>query len=266
MLTYPVAPTRPLAAWIGGKRKLANRLVNLIAARPHVTYAEAFVGMGGVFLRRRGAPRAEVINDFSTDVVTLFRIVQRHHVALTDFLRWSLTSRAEFERLMAQPPELLTDIERAGRFLYVQRLAFGGKVHGRNFGVSRQEPAAFNVLEIAPLLQEVHERLARVVIERLPFADFLVRYDAPETLFYCDPPYHGSEGDYGPGLFSPGDHRRLSEVLRGLSADWILSINDVPQIRALYEGWAVLEEVELTYSISDGAPTKARELIITPRR
>jgi DNA adenine methylase len=55
------------------------------------------------------------------------------------------------------------------------------------------------------MLEELHERLAGVIIERLPWRAFLARYDTPETLFYLDPPYYGSEGDYGPGLFSPAD-------------------------------------------------------------
>jgi DNA adenine methylase len=53
-----------------------------------------------------------------------------------DTLRFQLSGRREFERLKATDPATLTDLERAGRFLYLQRLAFGGKVNGRNFGVS----------------------------------------------------------------------------------------------------------------------------------
>lgn len=60
-----VDPVAPLAPYIGGKRALAKDLVALIDATPHVLYAEPFVGMGGVFFRRRRRPRKEVINDIS---------------------------------------------------------------------------------------------------------------------------------------------------------------------------------------------------------
>ncbi|BCH58999.1 hypothetical protein RvVAR0630_16230 [Agrobacterium vitis] len=55
----PVPNTQPPAAWIGGKCSLAPRLVKMIEAIPHQTYAEPFVGMGGVFFRRgmRPGPR-----------------------------------------------------------------------------------------------------------------------------------------------------------------------------------------------------------------
>jgi len=189
----PVAPTEPVAPYLGGKRHLAARIVARLAMIPHDTYVEPFVGMGGVFLRRPFRARGEVINDISGDVATLFRVLQRHYVALMDLLRWQVTSRAEFERLLAANPATLTDLERAARFLYVQRLAYGGKVTGRNFGVVVGGPARFDVTRLAQQLAEVHERLAGVVIEQLPFLDVLTRYDSPGTLFYLDPPYFGGE-------------------------------------------------------------------------
>jgi phage gpG-like protein len=81
--------------------------------------------------------------------------------------QFQVTSGHEFERLKATDPSTLTDLEQAGRFLCLQRLAFGGKVVGRNFGVSPREGAGFNRLKLAPTLEAVHERLAGVVIESL---------------------------------------------------------------------------------------------------
>lgn len=163
-----VQPVRPIAPYIGGKRALAKRLVARIEAITHGIYAEPFVGMGGVFFRRRSRPRKEVINDISTDVVTLFRLLQRHFQQLLDVLKWQVCSRADFERLMAVDPATLTDLERAARFLYLQRTAFGGKVSGRNFGVSFDGPSRFDLTKLVPMLEAVHERLCGVDIERLP--------------------------------------------------------------------------------------------------
>ena len=139
----------------------------MIGGIPHRTYAEVFVGMGGVFFRRNLRPPVEVINDWSEDVSTFFRVLQHHYVAFLDMLRFQITSRANFEKLLSMDPASLTDLQRAARFLYVQRLAFGGKVAGRNFGVSAGNPARFDVTKLGPMLEAVHERLAGVVIERM---------------------------------------------------------------------------------------------------
>lgn len=255
-----VSNTQPPAAWIGGKRTLAPRLVKLIEQTPHQTYAEPFVGMGGVFFRRRNVPRTEVINDRSGEVVNLFRILQRHYPQFMDTLKFQITSRREFERLKACDPATLTDLERAARFIYLQKLAFGGKVSGQNFGVQHDGSARFNLTRLAPLLEDVHERLAGVVIENLDWLAFIDRYDRPGVLFYLDPPYWGNEEDYGAGMFGRDQFERMAERLKRLQGTFILSINDRPEVRANFTGFKV-DEAELTYSISGGKGTHARELI-----
>ena len=113
------------------------------------------------------------------------------------------------------------------------------------------------------MLEDLHSRLAGVVIECLDFGDFIRRYDSAGTMFYLDPPYWGSEGDYGKALFSRPDFQRLADQLARAQGRWLLSINDVPEIREVFS-WARIEEVKTTYTI--GVKNDARgerfELII----
>jgi DNA adenine methylase len=257
-----VAPVRPAAPYIGGKKQLAARIVAKIEAAPHGVYAEPFVGMGGVFLRRRFAPPSEVINDLSGDVAIFFRILQRHYVAFMDMLKFQFTGRQEFERLKATDPATLTDLERAARFLYLQRATFGGKVAGRSFGVSPKQPGSFDVAKLAEILVALNERLAGVVIENLPYGEFISRYDRPETLFYLDPPYFGTEEFYGAGAFERADFGRLAKQLAGIAGQFILTVNDVPETRAIFQAFEQ-EQVGVTYTAAEGAAKQASELIIS---
>ena len=266
-ITMIVEPTSPVAPWLGGKRNLAKCLCAMIDAIDCTTYCEPFVGMGGVFLRRTQRPKAEVINDRGRDVSNLFRILQRHYPQFLEVLRFQLTTRAEFNRLVDTNPETLTDLERAARFLYLQRTAFGGKVSGRDFGVSKERPGRFNLTTLEPMLEDLHTRLSGVVIECLDWAEFIPRYDGPETLFYLDPPYWGCEDDYGKAMFSREDFGRMADVLRGIKGRFILSINDVPEIRDMF-AWAMIEEVKVSYTVganTDRAPVRG-ELIVTVGR
>ncbi|KPP88743.1 MAG: DNA adenine methylase [Rhodobacteraceae bacterium HLUCCO07] len=260
----PVQKTLPVAPWLGGKRNLAKRISAILDATPHATYAEPFVGMGGVFLRRSMRPRAEVINDLGRDIANLFRILQRHYPQFLEVLRFQLTTRTEFERLVATDPETLTDLERAARFLYLQRTAFGGKVSGRNFGVSIDRPARFNLSTLEPMLEDVHARLSGVVIECLPYEDFIRRYDSPGTLLYLDPPYWGNEADYGKGMFARADFERIAELLASIKGRFLMSINDRPEVRSTFAAFDLLE-VSTSYTISRDARagTKARELLVS---
>lgn len=259
----PVTPVQPMAAWIGGKRLLAPLISERLSAIPHRCYAEPFVGMGGLFFRRPWRSHAEVINDINRDLVTLFRVLQRHHVEFFQMIRWRLASRADFERLKATDPETLTDLERAARFLYLQRLAFAGKVSGQSFGVSPQESSSFDVTRLEPMLADLHDRLASVTIENLPYADFISRYDREETLFYLDPPYFGSEGDYGANVFGRSDFRKLAELLGEIKGRFVLSINDVPEMRQAFAAFHI-EEVETKYAIGNADRAEpVRELLIS---
>jgi len=261
----PCRPAAPVAPWIGGKRRLAGLIIDRLAAIPHQTYVEPFVGMGGVFLRRPWRAKAEVVNDLSRDVATLFRVLQRHYPFFLDMLRWRLTSRAEFERLLAENPDTLTDLERAARFLYLQRTAFGGKVASRHFGVSPGAAGRFDITRIGVILEEVHARLAGVVIECLPYQALIPRYDRPGTLFYLDPPYWGSEGDYGAGMFGQADFEQLAELLAGIQGRFVLSLNDHPGVRTVF-GRFEMEVVETNYSIAGAAGSgrgKVREVLIS---
>lgn len=258
----PVEPVHPAAGYIGGKRQLAKTLVARIAAIPHALYAEPFVGMGGVFFRRDQAAKVEVINDYSGDVANLFRILQRHYPQFMETLKYQVTSRREFERLQACEPSTLTDLERAARFLYLQRLTFGGKVAGRTFGLDTGTRARFDITRLAPILEAIHERLAGVTIENLAWREFIARYDRPTTLFYLDPPYHGHEKDYGKEMFARAEFAEMADCLAAIKGRFIMSINDVAEIRDLF-GRFDLEEVALTYTAARGKAKKARELIVS---
>ncbi|MBO9421692.1 DNA adenine methylase [Labrenzia sp. R4_2] len=255
-----VPAARPVAPYIGGKRQLSKFISNRIGQISHRTYVEPFVGMGGIFFRRPARPQCEVINDLSRDVVTLFRILQRHYPQFLEVLKFQLTSRSEFQRLAETAPDTLTDLERAARFLYLQRITFAGKVSSRTFGVSLRG-ARFDLTKVVPLLEDVHERLSGVIIECLPYADCIARYDRPDTLFYLDPPYWDCETYYGKGLFARDDFQRLADQLGNIKGRFLMSINDVPEIREIFKGFDI-KEVSLNYTANAKGPKAANELVI----
>ncbi len=258
-----VPTAKPVAGYVGGKKQLAKLLADLIETIPHGLYGEVFAGMAGVFFRRRIAPEVEVLNDINRDVACLFRILQNHYQAFLDMLRWQLSSRAEFDRLNGQDPERLTDLQRAARFLYLQRLAFGGKIAGRNFGVAASGPARFDVSKLEPILAAAHERLAGVWVECLPWETFLDRWDRPEALFFLDPPYWDSEHYYGAGVFAKDDYGRLADRLGRLRGRFLMTINDVPEIRAIFSAFPI-SEVAVTYTTGGSREKRVNgELIIS---
>lgn len=260
-----VKPTEPIAPYLGGKRILAKTIVPVIEKIPHDIYCEPFIGMGGVFFRRTKKPKCEAINDINSEIVNMFRMVEKFPDYLSDMLKFKICSRAEFKRMLATPPLLLTELERAVRFLYIQKNAFGGKVRNQAFGVALDRPGRFNIERLIAQIHTLHKRLSGVYIECLPYQEFIIRYDRPDTLFYLDPPYWNCENDYGKGIFSKADFDELAKLLKGIKGKFIMSINDVPEIREIFKDFH-FKEVQTRYTISTkekGQSKQAKELLIS---
>lgn len=121
--------------------------------------------------------------------------------------------------------------------------------------------AVVRATPLAPMLEDVHERLAGVVIENLDWLAFIDRYDRPGALFYLDPPYFGSEGDYGAGLFSRDQFEVMAERLERLKGSFLLSINDAAETRQIFSRFETVG-ADLHYSVAGGKGVAARELIV----
>lgn len=243
-------------AWVGGKSKLTSTIIPLIPK--HSCYIEVFSGAAWVLFRKEPS-KVEVINDINGDLITLYRVIQNHLEEFVRYYKWSLISREEFERLGRVDETTLTDIQRAARFYYLVKNAFGAKIVSQCYGVANSSKPRLNLLRLEEDLSEAHLRLSRVSIENLPYENLIKRYDGKHVFFYIDPPYWDCENDYGKGLFGKTDFERLRDVLINCQGQWLISINNVPQIRTLFADFYI-KEVQTSYSINN---SKAKQKPVT---
>lgn len=243
--------------YIGGKRSLAKRIIAMFPQ--HRTYVEPFCG-GSQVLFRKEPSAVEIINDLDGEVVNFFRVCQRHHAELLRYLRFSLVSRRWYELYEAENPATLTDIERAARFFYLQKTSYAGLVQRRNFAYHVTEPITFDSSRLPELFENIHARLERVQIECGPYEDVLARYDRPTTLFFCDPPYFARKlYRYN---FSESDFVTLADRLGKLKGKFILSLNDVAEVRTIFRAFH-FRSVQLSYTAQKTAGKRFNEVLIT---
>ncbi len=245
------AQAAPLVPWLGGKRRLAQHILPLFPE--HSCYVEPFCGAAALFFLKEPA-KVEVLNDVHGELVRLYRVVQNHLEEFMRHFKWSLTSREIYGWLQATPPDTLTDIQRAVRFFYLQKLGFGGKVDGQTFGVATTAKGRLNLLRLEEDLSAAHLRLHQVVIEHLDWAKCVERYDRPHTLFYMDPPYFGTAG-YGVG-FGLEQYDLMAELLRTMQGNAVVSVNDIPEMRLAFKG---LQMKRLSINYTVGASGRGRE-------
>jgi DNA adenine methylase len=241
-------------AYIGGKRRIAPRIASIIP--PHITYVEPFAGGAQVFFHKARS-QVEVLNDLDVEIVNFLRICQDHDQELTRWLKHAAASRRMFLLFSEQRPELLTDIQRAARFLYLQKNSFGGRRHNRRFRYAVSTPKHFRPDRLPELLRATAQRLSDVQIESLPYEQILARYDRPTTFFYCDPPYQGLR--LYEHNFTDEDFQALAQRLASIRGTFLLSINDTPIVRRIFAAFHC-SEIELSYSSSRVCP-KATELM-----
>lgn len=69
--------------WMGGKSRLAKRIVDLIPE--HQAYAEAFAGGAWVFFTKQES-KYESINDVNSDLVAFYRVLQYHEEIVVGYV------------------------------------------------------------------------------------------------------------------------------------------------------------------------------------
>ncbi len=245
-------------SYYGGKSLLADKI---IARFPkHTCYVEVFAGAAWLLFKKKES-KVEIINDINADLITLYRVVKHHRDEFLRCLRWLPVSREEFERFKRDNPETLTDIQRAVRFFYLLKNGYASRIPNPSFSISTDRGSNFDLLRIEEELRAVHERLSRVYIENLPYEKIIRRFDKPHTLFYIDPPYYGHEKDYGNGIFKRDDFAKLETLLQNIEGKFIMSINNVKEVRRLFKDFYI-EEIKTTYTCSGTSNKKATELLI----
>lgn len=245
----------PIIPWIGGKRRLARHILPLFPA--HTCYVEPFCGAAALYFMKDQS-KVEVINDINGELVNLYRVVKHHLEEFVRQFRWALVSRQMFKWLLDTPEETLTDIQRAARFYYLQKQAFGGRVEGQTFGTAATKRHGINLLRIEEDLSLAHLRLSQTTIEHLDWALCIRRYDKEETLFYCDPPYWETTG-YGVD-FPMDNYVLMAELARSIRGKMIISVNDIPEMREVFAGLNI-QSINVNYTLS-GKCTPRRELVI----
>lgn len=251
--------SKPILPWMGGKRRLAKQIIPLF--QEHTAYVEPFCGGAAVFFMKAPS-QVEVINDVHGELVNLYRVVKHHPDELVRQFRWGLVSREEYLTHREVDPRHLTDIQRASRFFYLQKLAFGGKVTGQTFGTSATSPPRLNLMRIEEDLSAAHLRLARTVVEHLDWAECMRRYDRPGTLFYLDPPYWGTAG-YGTD-FGLEQYHLMADLAREARGQVIISVNDVPEMREAFQGLTI-HTTSIRYTVGRETTDQRGELIINNR-
>jgi len=249
---FNIKPKKKVIAfgWYGGKFSHLDFLLPLLPKTHH--YCEPFGGSAAVLLNREPSP-VETYNDLEGEDVNFFRVLREHTNELIKMIALTPFSREELEIACRNEPDL-SPIERARRFYVRARQVRTGLAQKASPGrwaycvkTSRRgmAGAVSRWLGGIEALEYIAMRLLRVQIENRPAIEVIKRYDSPDTLFYCDPPYpHESRGDSNAYFYemTNEEHEELVEVLHSVKGKVVLSGYHCELLDRLYSDWYCVEE------------------------
>ena len=216
-------------SWIGGKKALRDEIISRFPT-DYKRYIEVFGGGGWVLFHKAPGNDFEVYNDRNPNLANLYRCVRDHPDELISELTYALNSRTDFEyiRKVMKTPTEIPDVKRAAYFYQLIRYSYAS-------GLDSYASQPHSMWNNFPLITNACARLQKVVIENKDFEKLIDQYDRPESFFYCDPPYFETEDYYEDVGFTKADHERLADKLSSIEGKYLLSYNDCPEIRKLYE-------------------------------
>jgi DNA adenine methylase len=248
--------------WHGGKRYLAKWIIGHFPK--HRIYLEPFGGGASVLLNKEPV-EVEVYNDIDLRITRLFRVLRDQGEQFLAKASLTLYSQVEFETAANYPPGA-SDVDLALCDFIRWRQSFGGKGESWSYTTTRARGgragdvnAWWTAIEHLP---EVIDRIRRVQILCQSAFEAIPRFDHPEGLIYCDPPYvhstreEGSRAVYHTEM-SDEEHKELAQLLRECDADVIVSGYPSPLYEELYRGWRVVSAEIANHAA--GGEKKGRE-------
>lgn len=241
--------TYPIVKWVGGKRQLMFELIKNMP-KSYNRYFEPFIGGGALFFELQ--PEQAYISDMNEELINLYSVVRdnvyelikdlsKHEVSKEYFLEIRNIDRTE------QYTEL-SDVERASRFIYLNRTCFNGMYRVNSQG---QFNVPFGHYKNPRIIDENNllncsELLKKTEIKCADFSEILTKVKKGD-LVYFDPPYvplneTSSFTSYTKDGFDINMQFKLRDVcdeLDNKGVKFILSNSDTKLVNELYVNYEI---------------------------
>jgi len=237
-----VEPTaKQIFAYFGGKQSSASRIVSMIPNHEH--YIEPFSGGLAVFFRKPNAPWS-CVNDLNQDIANLYFCLSLPDVfpEIVHRLKWLIASREIYDladRMRKVEDFIIPNIERATLYLFYISNSFNQQI-----GSGFSDKSSNWDSKIVERLDVSRHKFNNTVVENVDYAKLVKRYkNKPDAFWYIDPPYWiTGKVPYYKHNFTAENHIELKEqidILHASGAKFLISYDDIPEIRELYKDYNV---------------------------
>ncbi len=234
----------------GTKYQLSKYIIPYIPE--HDTYVELFAGGAGMYFRKQPSSH-EVLNDLDKNLISAYRLIKKVSTNIDMYPSDMNTIEAQTAFLRKKHN---TNEDKLVEYIIRSCSGFSGR-YITNTKVWRAPDISNKIKRIA----EYKQRMKNTRILNSDYRAVIAHYDSPKTFFYLDPPYPKS-GHSKLYKHSEIDYEEMRDILSKIRGKFILSIDDTPLIRKLYNGFKI-KKIKILKTSSEGIGQKTRtELII----
>ncbi len=272
-----MSTTNTLIRYPGGKSRLTNYISKLISLNEigDGYYVEPYAGGAGlaINLLLKGFVRYVHLNDIDLSIFSVWHSVINEPEKLCKFINDVNVSLDEWNKqkevfLNKEDHDLLT-LGKAALFLNRTNrsgILNGGVIGGFGQNGNYKIDARFNKETLIKKIEKIAFYKSRIKIFNQDASHFLndhVAFLPEKTLINLDPPYYKKGKKLYQNFYNHSDHEEISKIISSLQQFWIVTYDNVPQIRSLYSDYSILE-----FGLSYSAQKKYRGkeiIIIDPR-
>ena len=237
--------------WAGGKGQLIEQFIPLFPKKIN-RYIEPFVGGGAVlfYIIQNYHPKEIIISDVNKELITTYNVIKQDVEKLISILREHKKhhSKDYYYKIRAILPSSLSDVDKAARFIYLNKTCFNGLYRVNSKGGFNVPMGQYKNPDIVQenKLREISKLLKNVTIKCESFENVL-SYSKKGDFVYFDPPYYplknkNSFTTYHHDVFLDNEHKKLAEVFDALSKKgcFVMESNsDTGFVRKLYSKYAI---------------------------
>jgi len=260
----------------GGKASMAGLLqgIRRLNALGNLPIAEPFAGGAGASLSllfKEDAPEI-YINDADTAIYGFWWSILKQSRSFQRMLATKRVSMSEWRRQrdLYRSTRRQSSLRRGFAAFYLNRcnrsgiIPDGGPIGGIKQNGRWKLDARYNKATLLARCERIAEYGDRIHLSCADGTEFIASLRDSSVMYFVDPPYFEKGQLLYMNALTEEYHRTLSERLRSLEGvAWVLTYDDCPEIRAMYQGWASIRPFTLRYSAAERR--SGRELLITPR-
>jgi len=227
------------------------------------TYVEPYAGGAGmaINLLLNGDVENIIINDADPAIYCFWKSVVEQPDELIDLIRYTEINMDVWrqQKSIQEVPERHSILEIGFSTFFLNRtnrsgILKGGVIGGKDQNGAYRMDARFNKADLIKRVEAISNRREYIRVTGRDGIDLLRNpsWNPDRTMVYIDPPYYVKGSLLYMNHYGYDDHYQLSKEIKKLRSNWILSYDDVPEIRSLYD-WATPIEFRLHYSTAESS-------------